>query len=271
MNLALAYLGFFAAGLAGSLHCVGMCGPILAALAGADRSAALTIEGRGVGHAARRTARDLLWYHAGRICTYAMLGALAGSLGIWIRETLWLSRLQGWVGILAGAGAILAALLLARGSPSACSKALDGTTAKEWMGEGGAVLRSLAAQSTPGSRFLLGWIMGFLPCGLVYVMLAAVAALGHPLASALGMIAFGLGTLPALSGVVIAARLLPIRWRRHGNRAAAVMALIVGSMFVWRSWPAHQHAGPGDPTCPLCTPDAAAASNGSGDASAAQP
>lgn len=139
------------------------------------------------------------------------------------------------------------------------------------MGKGGAVLRSLAAQSTPASRFLLGWIMGFLPCGLVYVMLAAVAALGHPLASALGMIAFGLGTLPALSGVVLAARLLPIRWRRHGNRAAAVMALVVGSMFVWRSWPAHQHTGPGDPTCPLCIEEPAPASNGSGDDSAARP
>ncbi len=271
MTLALACLGFFAAGLAGSLHCIGMCGPILAAVAGVDRASALTIEGRSVRQTARRAARDLLWYHAGRLCTYALLGALAGALGTWIREALWLVRLQGWFGVLAGAGAILAAVLLVVRSPSACSAVLDDHPRGGLLGGGVAFLRSLAAQSDPRSRFLLGWIMGFLPCGLVYVMLAAVAALGHPLVSALGMIAFGLGTLPALSGVVLAARLIPIRWRRHGNRAAAVMALIVGSMFVWRSWPAHDHLAPGESVCPLCSEQAASHPLGAEKSSATKP
>ncbi len=260
MTLLLTYLGFFVAGLAGSLHCIGMCGPILTAIAGVDRRAEITVRGQSVSGRAGRAARDLLWYHAGRISTYAMLGALAGTLGAKLREAVWLGHLQDWLGVTAGAIAILFAIALLLKPLANCSEVFESAQGKKYLGSVFAALHSLAQQTSRSSRFLLGAIMGFIPCGLVYLMLAAVATTGHPLAASLGMIAFGLGTLPALTGVVMAMRLVPITWRRYGNRFAMLMALIVGSMFMWRSWPAHAH---GDGSldqrdCPLCDESAPA-------------
>lgn len=263
MTLLLTYLGFFLAGLAGSLHCIGMCGPILTAIAGVDRRAEITVNGQSVSQRASRAAHDLLWYHAGRISTYAMLGALAGALGATIREAIWLGQLQGWLGFATGLIAFFVAGILLFKPVTSCSNALELTPRNRSLAGAFALLRSLAQQKSPSSRFLLGAIMGFIPCGLVYIMLAAVAATGHPLAASLGMIAFGLGTLPALTGVILAVRLVPIRWRKHGNRAAMLMALVVGSMFLWRSWPAHAHGGaPLDQhNCPLCNDAASEPSN----------
>jgi len=254
MTLLLTYLGFFFAGLAGSLHCIGMCGPILTALSGVDRRAEVTVDGRSIARTARRAAADLLWYHAGRLCTYAMLGALAGAVGERIRKTLWLGALQDWLGVSLGAVAIVVALALFIKPATGCAGVFDTRDDRGPLAGILAFLRALARQSSRSSRFLLGAIMGFIPCGLVYIMLAAVATTGHPLAAALGMIAFGLGTLPALTGVVIAMRFIPIRWRRHGNRMAMLTALVVGAMFLWRSWPVQEHADGAldERTCPLC-------------------
>lgn len=253
MTLLLTYLGFFVAGLAGSLHCIGMCGPILTAVAGVDRRAEITVRGRSVARTARHAAIDLLWYHAGRISTYAMLGALAGVLGEQIRNALWLGSVQDWLGVSLGAIAIVVAIALIFKPATSCSGVFESIPTNRHLAGVFAFLRALAKQNTPSSRYLLGAIMGFIPCGLVYMMLTAVATIGHPLMAGLGMIAFGLGTLPALTGVVLAVRLIPIRWRRHGHRLAMLMAIVVGSMFLWRSWPARADASQlGASACPLC-------------------
>lgn len=262
MTLLLTYLGFFVAGLAGSLHCIGMCGPILTAVAGVDRRAEITVRGRSVARTARHAAIDLLWYHAGRISTYAMLGALAGTLGAQIRNALWLGAVQDWLGVSLGAIAIIVALVLLIKPATSCAKVFESFPKNRTIASAFAFLRALTQQTSPASRFLLGAIMGFIPCGLVYIMLAMVAATGHPLTAALGMIAFGLGTLPALTGVVLAMRLIPIRWRKHGNRIAMLMALVVGAMFLWRSWPVHDHGEQplDERDCPLCNDPTAPAS-----------
>lgn len=259
MTLALTCLGFFLAGVAGSLHCIGMCGPILSAIAALPRQAELTIEGRSASASAGRVAgaaRDLLWYHAGRISTYAMLGALAGLLGGRIRDALWLARLQDRLGLAAGALVVMLAVVLLIWPTTRCGGVFESSRAPRALAGVLGFLRALASQATPAARYLLGAMMGFLPCGLVYLMLAAVATTGHPLSAAAGMIAFGLGTVPALTAVVLAVRLIPIPWRRHGHRAAGAIAVIVGSVFLWRAWPgeAHAHAsGILDArSCPLC-------------------
>jgi len=263
MTLLLTYLGFFVAGLAGSLHCIGMCGPILTAVAGVDRRAEVTVRGRSVARTARHAAIDLLWYHAGRISTYALLGALAGALGEQIRNARWLGAVQDWLGVILGAVAIVVALALLIKPATSCSKVFESIPTNRHLECAFTFLRALAQQNTPPSRFLLGAIMGFIPCGLVYVMLAAVATTGHPLAAAMGMVAFGIGTLPALTGVVLAMRLIPIRWRRHGNRLAMLMAIVVGSTFLWRSWPqrSQDDVALDERDCPLCDDASAARQN----------
>jgi sulfite exporter TauE/SafE len=233
------------AGLAGSLHCIGMCGPILLAFSGAMRRG-----GDAAGGARpRRFASDFLWYHAGRIWTYGVLGFLAGLVGQSLRHG---SALMGWqrvFGIAAGAAVVIVGLALLGVVPGlrldkagACG--IKKITSNAWLA---ALLRSGSAWS----RLLLGAAMGLLPCGLVYAMLAVVAALPSPAHAALGMVAFGVGTVPSLSAVLATAHLMPARWRATGTRIAAVFVIATG---VWVGF-----RGAGQSGCAHCAAAAAAA------------
>jgi sulfite exporter TauE/SafE len=184
------------AGLAGSVvHCVGMCGPFVLGQA-ADRMARLPA-GR-MCEAARLRSGLLLPYHAGRIATYAALGAAAGALGSLTLPTALPA------GLLALAGTLFLLLALGRAWPG--------------LHLGGGI----AALAGPAGRLgglPLGLALGLLPCGMVYAALAAAASLG-PLLGAAAMIAFGLGTVPAL--VVVA--VLGVAAGRRWNTALRALA-----------------------------------------------
>ena len=187
------------AGLAGSaVHCTAMCGPFVLGQA-ADRMARLAA-GR-MCEAARLRSGLLLPYHAGRLATYTALGAAVGGLGA--------VRLPPAVPatLLALAGGLFLLLALGRARP-ALVPALAG---------GG-----FAGLLTPAGRLgglPLGLALGFLPCGLVYAALAAAATAG-PLVGGAAMLAFGLGTVPALVAVAVLGHAAARRW--HGaTRSAA--------------------------------------------------
>ena len=226
-----ALVSLFLTGLAGSLHCVGMCGPLLLGFS--------HVTGAGPG---ARPRLDFAYYHAGRLWTYGMLGLLAGWAGSGLREG---SMHFGWQRPLAilismlviGSG--VAALGLIPGlrfelsSPGACLKPTRkilpfSDAVSRW-------LESFLHEPRRGGRLLLGAIMGLLPCGLVYTVLLIAATLPTPLHSAVGMVCFGAGTLPALSAVVLAGRLAPPWLRAHGTRLAALMLVGIGLFMLARS------------------------------------
>ncbi len=187
------------AGLAGSaVHCTAMCGPFVLGQA-ADRMARLPA-GR-MCEGARLRSGLLLPYHAGRLATYTALGIAVGALGA--------LRLPAAVPatLLALAGSLFLLLALGRARP-ALVPALAG---------GG-----IAGLLSPAGRLgglPLGLALGFLPCGLVYAALAAAAASG-PLMGGAAMLAFGLGTVPALIAVAVLGHAAARRW--HGaTRTAA--------------------------------------------------
>lgn len=244
------YTSLLLAGLAGSLHCVGMCGPILASFTAVFERVRLTVEG----HAAPTSAAprfplllDLVGYHAGRIWTYAMLGLLAGVVGQKLRQG---SALLGWqrpaaiaiAAIVVGTGIVMLGLipgLRAGGALLECgSKKFAGLKFFAPLLQGRGWL----------PRLLLGAVMGLLPCGLVYAMLVVVAPLPHPLLSAAGMVIFGLGTLPALCGVVLASRWLPRSLRAQGVRLAAVLVILAGGWMLARA----VLVSPQSESCPAC-------------------
>ena len=218
-----ALLSLFLTGLAGSLHCVGMCGPLLLGFSGVLDSGP-----------ARRPRLDFAYYHAGRLWTYGLLGLLAGWAGSGLREG---SMHLGWQRPLAvlisllviGSGAaalgLIPGLRFELSSPGTCLKPL----------RPGSFLATFLHQPRRSGRLLLGAIMGLLPCGLVYTVLLIAATLPSPLYGALGMICFGAGTLPALSAVVVAGRLAPRGLRIHGTRLAAVMLVGIGLFMLIRS------------------------------------
>lgn len=226
------YGSLFIAGIAGSLHCLGMCGPIL--LAFSQVAAGGVADGRsrlasGVG----RTADSLL-YHAGRVWTYGLLGFVAGLIGAQARGA---AAVVGWqrplavsasaLVLVAGMAALglLPGLRLPFSMPAGCA-ALAGRWG--WLG-------TLVRARSPLARLLLGAVMGLLPCGLVYAMLVVAAGLRTPVESALGMIVFGAGTTPALTALLVAAGAAPARLRARSPRLAAGLLVVVGVLMLARS------------------------------------
>ena len=174
----------FLAGLLGGPHCVGMCGGIVGALGG------LTV--RGTGQSGVSPFFLQVGYHAGRLSSYVIAGALAGGLG----GTLLLSGSLGVrLGLLALSGLMLLGMgLYLIGLPQVLLP-LEKLGAHGWK-----KLQPLSRPFIPVRRFQqafpLGLVWGWLPCGLVYTALTSALSSGSPVQGAGVMLAFGLGTLP---------------------------------------------------------------------------
>jgi sulfite exporter TauE/SafE len=232
----------FFAGIAGSLHCIGMCGPILASFFEVFRSDDERSRSKG------SFALDFLAYHAGRIWTYGLLGFIVGLAGQRLREG---GALFGWqrpVSIGIACAVILSGLLLLGLLPAGRLETLVSGCGvrrlQDWPW-----FRGLLHGRKLLSRFLLGAVMGLLPCGLVYAMLVMVATLPTPLHAAAGMLIFGLGTIPSLSAVLLASWSASGWLRRHGTRIVACTLIVTGGLMLARTLivpadaDAHAHHG----------------------------
>jgi sulfite exporter TauE/SafE len=210
----------FLAGLAGGVaHCAPMCGAFVLGQVG-DRLA--RIPAPKLCELRRMGAAALPGYHLGRITTYALLGALAAAVGGWLGQFPWLGQLRAAL-LLAGALAFLAAAIGALGFAKAPAARLPAPINR-------ALLRLAGAASAWGG-YPLGLALGLIPCGMIYAALAVAAAARDPLAGALGMAAFGLGTTPSLIAVGLAGHALGARLN-HASRLATPYLLIVAAAFL---------------------------------------
>ena len=207
-------LGFLTLGLLGGFgHCVGMCSPFVLFV---SRRYGPPDGGRRAAFAAQ------LWYTAGRVVTYAALGALAGALGGVVQLAGALLGLQRAASIVAGGVLVLWAL-------AALSDLVPG------LETGGGLFARVAGTlkgRVPGHPFATGLFLGLLPCGLLYSAVIAAVARGGPLEGAAALALFGLGTAPALLGVSLADELLA-RNRAFVNRLSQVFLLAMGAWFLW--------------------------------------
>jgi len=202
----------FVAGLVGSLHCIGMCGPFAVACGG-------------------RAGDTILW-HGGRIGTYAVLGTLAGAFGSMIPG-------PGWVGALVG-GVLITWF----------AASLAGLVPEPHVSIPGVkhLATNLATRTNMAARFGFGMATGLLPCGLVYATLAIPVASGSPVTGALSMAAFGVGTAPALTAVALGLRKVVMRdMRLRRLLAAGVFLATLWSIGVRTGLVGnrHMHHGPG--------------------------
>jgi sulfite exporter TauE/SafE len=219
-----------AGGLAGSGHCLGMCGGFVLAVGAGSRSTA------------DRLARQLV-YAAGRIWVYALLGAAAGfiawRLGVEVR---WLVNLQAYLCLAAGA------LLVYEASVSL------GWLRRPSIAFGACSLHSLGAlfrSASLGGVFVAGVWNGLLPCGLLYAYLAVAASSGGALQGAGIMLLFGAGTVPALLLLGMSGAVVPLRWRQRLVHAAAWCLLATGAWTMHRGI-LYLQSDPVEPACPLC-------------------
>lgn len=214
----------FSLGLVSSLHCVQMCGPIVLSY-----SVALESLTRPAG---RQFIPSLLTnhlaYNAGRIITYTALGALAGLAG---HSMGLLGRLAGFshaAAIITGSLMIVAGIFLLGIIPSRF---------QTFLRIPGVFLRGIGKRiSAPGytNRFVLGLMLGFLPCGLIYAALLKAMATGSSLSGAATMLAFGLGTAGALVAIGIFSSAIRTKLNRWGSQVAAVAVMAMGAVLIWR-------------------------------------
>lgn len=197
-------------GLTSSLHCIGMCGPIAMAIP-VDRSS----QGKmllGIGA-----------YNIGRTLTYGILGLIVGSFGLSLAT---FGVLQ-WISIIAGVLLIVFAwrkyLIDLPWIPKIdLNRHLNGIFGK--------VIRS-------NSRFkllFLGMINGLLPCGMVYIALLNAILAGDIYSGAIAMIAFGIGTMPAMIAVSYTASRITGNLRVKLNRLVPYVMTVVGLLIVLR-------------------------------------
>jgi len=192
----------FAAGLASGVHCVGMCGGIVAAF-----DARKVIPVIPVVPAGRSWPRRIA-FNAGRIATYSAAGAVAGAIGTAAYATGALPA-QGVLQVVASI--VLVAIGLHLAGAGRLLAPLEALGAPLWRRVQPAAARLMQAPGAAAS-FSAGLVWGWLPCAMVYAALAAAAFSGGPAQGALSMAAFGLGTLPFLLAAGWLARRL-LRWR----------------------------------------------------------
>jgi uncharacterized protein len=220
-----AYLVIFAAGFAGSFHCIGMCGGFACALGRDPQGGGATV------------LRHLL-YNTGRLTTYCFLGGLAGVLGqvICTSQETTVPLLSGPLDTGQRVLAIFAGLLMIAmalqffGLLPRLHRVTTGFGANTLA----ACLRTLLTAPGRAAALALGVSNGFLPCPLVYAFVAQAASTAGALPGFLTMAAFGLGTFPAMLLMGGVGRMLAPAWRQRGVWLAGSCILLLGLITLGR-------------------------------------
>lgn len=196
----------FTIGILGSFHCVGMCGPIALALP--------------VGNATswKRTLFILL-YNVGRASAYAIIGLLFALIG----KQLFIAEYQQTLSIILGVSILL--MLIYASFSTLRIPFFDAYTNR---------LKTFLTRLFKGEKkwytfYSIGFLNGFLPCGLVYVALAGALATADVWHSVLFMIAFGVGTFPIMFLVIVSGKYISLQWR---NRMRKVVPFFVATMAI---------------------------------------
>lgn len=217
------FLAFFSSGFAvGFGHCVGMCGPIIVSLSLSLREKKVLI--------------PHLLYHAGRITTYALLGAVVGLTGSFTGVASRIVGIQKAVMIFAAALIIVMGLAMVGWIPLGRIF----TDSFRPTGFFSKAFRKLNAACSRGAYYPAGIVLGLLPCGPVYTALVTAARAGmesgEPLQGMLTglrlMIAFGLGTVPAL---LLVGRIASLGWltrREVIYRLSSMLMIALGVYFI---------------------------------------
>ncbi|MDF4204388.1 sulfite exporter TauE/SafE family protein [Maribacter sp. SA7] len=200
-------------GLMGSLHCVGMCGPI-AFMLPVDRTNNYKKFGQ------------IFIYHFGRLMAYGLIGLVFGLLG----KGLSIFGIQQKLSIGIGIIMILIVLIPYKTfNKYNLSKPIYKVISKV-KNQLGKELK----KKSPDTFLTIGFLNGFLPCGLVYMALFGSIAMGDALQGSLYMMLFGVGTLPLMTAAIYFSNLLKGGIRQKVQKAIPVFVIIIGALFILR-------------------------------------
>lgn len=204
----------FVLGLFGSLHCLGMCGPI-----------ALALPVQTTNKAMRLLAT--LVYNAGRVITYSLLGLVVGLLG----NAFQFAGLQQMLSIVSGI--LLIVLIL---FPLVFKKISKGKNFFEipYVQALKVSISSRLKTHTFSSLLCIGLLNGLLPCGLVSLALIGAIATGEVFQSSMYMALFGLGTLPAMIALIITKNYIPSYFKQSFQKVVPVFVCALGILLILR-------------------------------------
>ena len=203
----------FIMGLFGSLHCVGMCGPIALALPVQSKNRFSMVS-------------KLLLYNFGRTTTYVFLGLLIGLLG----EGLFLAGMQKWLSI----GLGISLLIIALFSINIESRLLNAPILGRAFLSIKLLLGKLLKSSSAPALFRTGVVNGFLPCGLVYMAIVGAVSMGDLFGSAFYMLLFGLGTIPLMLLTAVAGQMASIKLRNSIKKLFPIFVAALALLLIYR-------------------------------------
>jgi sulfite exporter TauE/SafE len=203
----------FMIGLVGSLHCVGMCGPI---------ALSLPYQGKQRWMA----ALNVMLYNFGRVITYALLGLIIGIFG----RGFFLAGFQSYVSI--GLGVLL--LFVAFFSIDIESHLLrlkHVRTLNTWVQK---QLGRLLSKGGSNKLLYIGMLNGLLPCGLVYMGIVGAVTTDSLFNSALYMVSFGFGTIPLMLSTALAGQFITPQWRIRMRKLIPAFLVAFALLFIFR-------------------------------------
>ncbi len=208
----------FVAGLLASMHCLGMCGPIVLAYSVTGKN------GREKGSAGAWELHAA--YNGGRIFSYAILGALAGLAGLTFSS---LNVVTEIVAIVAGIIMLLAGLSMFGLLPLPTQLLPENASSVLRQ-----LHRALLLKRTIVSKFSLGLLTPLLPCGILYAMIAKAATVGSVAGGAFTLAVFGAGMAPALGLMGSFSSFFSLRLRKGAQQLAAATIALMGVILILR-------------------------------------
>lgn len=210
----------FMLGLAGSLHCVGMCSPLVMAVTNLKGPQFV----------------NRLVYNMGRIFSYGLLGLVAATFGSLFQFSGFQNAISTALGALLILGGILGLTTVKIPLLTTGMLTLTGTIKK--------IFSKFLSKKTISSLTLMGMLNGVLPCGLTSIALAYCISLSTPQEGLLFMLIFGLATLPVMLGLTSIFQIYIKKLNFSFHKVTTVTMILLGILLISRSLLAVRHSAP---------------------------
>lgn len=200
-------------GLLGSFHCIGMCGPI---------AFMLPVDRRNT----TKKVTQIFTYHFGRILSYSLIGMFFGIVG----KGLYIFGMQQQLSIAIGVIMIVIVLIPTR----VFNKYNFSQPLYKLISKVKSALGQALTKKTADTFLTIGFLNGFLPCGLVYMAVFASLSMGSALKGGVYMALFGMGTIPLMTTAIYLGKFLNVSIRQRIQKAIPVFVIIIGLLFILR-------------------------------------
>ncbi|MFM7090463.1 MAG: sulfite exporter TauE/SafE family protein [Bacteroidota bacterium] len=209
------YFSAFLIGLAGSVHCVGMCGPLALAIPGASKDKGFTFFLRTIA------------YQISRISGYGVLGLIVGFFS----QGMQFTGVQPYFSLLSGILLLFLGFFGIIPEVNAFSKY---PIIQHFQVKINRIIGTVMTNEHFSTPFVLGFLNAMLPCGMIYIALGTGLSSGNMSEAALYLISFGLGTLPLMFLVSLSGQFLSLQMRRSWQKTIPIIFMISGIILIYK-------------------------------------